>query len=43
MSLNHVTITNASTKIKIPVTPNNYKELLQRYFGLDVKIPKLEK
>ncbi|MEX5652360.1 arylamine N-acetyltransferase [Staphylococcus cohnii species complex 1658] len=43
MSLNHVTITTESGKERIEVTSKNYRDLLQKYFGLDVIIPRLEK
>ncbi|HHO6606583.1 TPA: arylamine N-acetyltransferase [Staphylococcus aureus] len=43
MSLNHVTITTESGKEKIEVTSKNYRDLLRKYFGLDVTIPRLEK
>ncbi|PCF41581.1 arylamine N-acetyltransferase family protein [Staphylococcus delphini] len=42
MSLNHVTVTTEGRKEKILVTPENYRELLKTYFGLDVRIPRLE-
>lgn len=42
MSLNNVTLTTKDGKEKIPVTADNYRELLKAYFGLDVRIPKLE-
>ncbi|WP_242449738.1 hypothetical protein [Staphylococcus delphini] len=42
MSLNNVTVTTKDGKEKIPVTADNYRELLKAYFGLDVRIPKLE-
>ncbi|HEC2170123.1 TPA: arylamine N-acetyltransferase [Staphylococcus delphini] len=42
MSTNNVTITTEEGKEKIPVTADNYRELLKKYFGLDVRIPKLE-
>ncbi|ARJ50824.1 arylamine N-acetyltransferase family protein [Staphylococcus lutrae] len=43
MSLSHVTVTTMEGKTKIPVTAENYRELLQSYFGLDVHIPRIEK
>ncbi|HEC2229762.1 TPA: arylamine N-acetyltransferase, partial [Staphylococcus delphini] len=42
MSLKHVTITTKSGKEKIDVTSENYHDLLQKYFGLYVTIPRLE-
>lgn len=42
MSNNHVTVTTKEGKEKIDVTSDNYRQLLRDYFGLDVRIPKLE-
>lgn len=42
MSANNVTITKGDQKEKIEVTPSNYRDLLKKYFNLDVRIPRLE-
>ncbi|MBI5975727.1 arylamine N-acetyltransferase family protein [Staphylococcus canis] len=43
MSENHLTIQKQGKKEKIDVTPDNYRALLKKYFGLDVRIERLEK
>jgi arylamine N-acetyltransferase len=42
MSENDLTITKHGGKSKIAVTKDNYQRLLREYFGLDVKIDRLE-
>ncbi|HLR66971.1 MAG TPA: arylamine N-acetyltransferase [Virgibacillus sp.] len=42
MSANNVTITSQGEKKKLLVTKNNYRQLLYDYFGLNVKIDRLE-
>ncbi|MCQ9291839.1 arylamine N-acetyltransferase [Staphylococcus hyicus] len=43
MSQNHLTITEKDQKHKIEVTSDNYKQLLKKYFNLEVNIHRLEK
>ncbi|MCG7337807.1 arylamine N-acetyltransferase [Staphylococcus sp. ACRSN] len=43
MSHEQLTLTKGQQKEKYPVTSSNYKQLLQKYFNLDVTINKLEK
>lgn len=42
MSENHLTLTKAGVKEKIEVNADNYTEMLSDYFGLDIKIDRLE-
>ncbi|WHI60560.1 arylamine N-acetyltransferase [Mammaliicoccus lentus] len=42
MSQDQLTITKADGKEQSPVTPQNYKSILQKYFGLDVTIQTIE-
>ncbi|MFB1519087.1 arylamine N-acetyltransferase, partial [Staphylococcus aureus] len=45
MSENHLTLTKAKDGIseKLAVTKNNYKHFLEKYFGLDITINRIEK
>ncbi|MEJ7541985.1 arylamine N-acetyltransferase [Staphylococcus intermedius] len=43
MSQDYLTITDQDGKHKTPVTPDNYQQLLQKYFGIHLKVPRLEK
>ena len=43
MSHEQLTLTKGPQKEKYPVTSNNYRQLLQKYFNLDVTINRLEK
>lgn len=42
MSENDLTVTKEGEKTKTPVTKDNYRQLLSNYFGLHVKINRLE-
>ena len=42
MSENHLTLTKYGVKEKIEVNADNYTEILSDYFGLDIKIDRLD-
>ncbi|MFC0138344.1 arylamine N-acetyltransferase [Staphylococcus petrasii] len=42
MSSNHLTLSKQDNKEKIDVTSDNYRDILKKYFNLDVKIKPLE-
>lgn len=42
MSENHLTLTKYGVKEKIEVNADNYTEILNDYFGLDIKVDRLE-
>ncbi|WP_086428700.1 arylamine N-acetyltransferase family protein [Staphylococcus cornubiensis] len=43
MSQNNLTVTDEEGKHKTPVTPDNYQQLLQKHFGINLTVPRLEK
>ncbi|MDN8974888.1 arylamine N-acetyltransferase, partial [Staphylococcus aureus] len=43
MSENHLTLTRNGSSEKLAVTKNNYKHFLEKYFGLDITINRIEK
>lgn len=43
MTQDHLTVTDENGKHKTEVTPDNYQQLLQQYFGIDLIVPRLEK
>lgn len=43
MTQNNLTVTDKDGKHKTPVTPDNYQQLLQQHFGIDLTVPRLEK
>ena len=43
MSHENLTISKEGNKEKQPVTSENYKAFLKKYFGLDVTVSRLEK
>ncbi|WP_462419785.1 arylamine N-acetyltransferase family protein [Salinicoccus sp. Marseille-QA3877] len=42
MSENHLTLTRSGVKEKIEINADNYTEILKDYFGLDIKIDRLD-
>ncbi|WP_458645581.1 arylamine N-acetyltransferase family protein [Staphylococcus pseudintermedius] len=42
MSQSNLTVTDKKGKHKIPVTSNNYRHFLKKYFDMDIVIPRLE-
>ena len=42
MSQQHLTVTEQNRKVQYDVTPQNYRQLLQDYFNLNVTIDRLE-
>ncbi len=43
MSENDLTLTRNGSSEKLAVTKNNYKHFLEKYFGLDITINRIEK
>lgn len=42
MSENHLTLTKDGTPEKLAITKDNYKQFLEKYFGLNVTINRIE-